>query len=286
MDGRQPSEDFVAFHGLVRDDRGQKMSKSTGNVVDPLDWMEAYGADALRFTLARGANPGTDVPVGEEWVEGAATSSTSSGTPPASRCCPARPVAGAARVDELSTADRWILSRLDDTVAEVDALYEDFQFAKARDALYHFAWDEVCDWYVELAKIRWLEGGAAQATRRVLGHVLDVLLRLLHPVIPFVTEKLWTTLTGGESVVIAAWPAAAYAVDRDSEREVGALQEVVTEVRRFRAEQGLRPRQKVPARHSSAADAALAAHTRIGALATLTDLRSMPETQSLTVGRY
>ena len=109
--------------------------------------------------------------------------------------------------EELSTADRWILSRLHETVAEVDALYEDFQFAKASEALYHFAWDEVCDWYVELAKLPLAAGGAeATRTRAVLGSVLDVLLRLLHPTVPFVTETLWTTLTGDESLVIATWP--------------------------------------------------------------------------------
>jgi valyl-tRNA synthetase len=136
-------------------------------------------------------------------------------------------------------------------VGEVDALYERFEFAKIADALYHFAWDEVCDWYIELAKLT-LNGSdpaAAATTRRVLGEVLDVLLRLLHPYVPFVTETLWTALTGGESVVIAPWPAAdTIRADRAAEAAIGALQTVVTEVRRFRSDQGLKPAQRVPAR--------------------------------------
>ena len=109
---------------------------------------------------------------------------------------------------ELTDADRWILDGLDRLVSEVDADFDAFEFAQLAESLYHFTWDEVCDWYVELAKVQIAEGGArADATRAVLGHVLDVLLRLLHPLMPFVTERLWTTLTGGESLVIAQWPA-------------------------------------------------------------------------------
>src|SRR6201999_2308299 len=108
---------------------------------------------------------------------------------------------------ELSGPDAWILSRLQQVITEADALYERFEFAKIADLLYHFAWDEVCDWYVELAKIT-LSGPDAGPTRRVLGEVLDTLLRLLHPFVPFVTEALWTVLTGGESVVVAPWPIA------------------------------------------------------------------------------
>ena len=174
MDGVQPF-DVVALHGMVRDKHGKKMSKSFGNAVDPLDWMDAYGSDALRFTLARGANPGTDVPIGEEWVQGsrnfcnklwnAARFALLNG---ATVAAPPPPAA------ELSTVDRWLLSRLSAVVAEVDADYEDFEFAKAAEALYHFIWDDFCDWYVELAKVPLAAGGeAADRTRRVLGHVLD-----------------------------------------------------------------------------------------------------------------
>ena len=110
------------------------------------------------------------------------------------------------RSSEQSVVDRWILARLAAVAAQVDAGYEDFQFAKTTDALYHFVWDEVCDWYLELAKQPLRDGGrAAEVTRRVLGEVLDVVLRLLHPVTPFVTEALWTELTGRASVVVAPW---------------------------------------------------------------------------------
>src|SRR5918992_5056748 len=107
---------------------------------------------------------------------------------------------------EPSTVDAWILSRLQRVTAEVDEHLDNFDFAKASEVLYHFAWDEFCDWYVELAKVP-LAGPEAAATRRVLGEVLDTLLRLLHPVIPFVTDELWRALTHGDSVTVAAWPA-------------------------------------------------------------------------------
>ncbi len=241
---------LVALHGMVRDKHGKKMSKSFGNAVDPLDWMDAYGSDALRFTLARGANPGTDVPIGEEWVQGsrnfcnklwnAARFALLNGASTAA------PLPGR---DRLFPADRWIVSLLQTVTAEVDAYYEDYEFAKAADALYHFTWDDFCDWYLELSKVPLAGGGEpAEASRLVLGHVLDVLLRLLHPMIPFVTEELWTALTGGESVVVADWPVADPALrDEAAEREIAAVRDVVTEIRRFRSDQGLRPAQKVPA---------------------------------------
>ncbi len=161
---------------------------------------------------------------------------------------------------EMSATDRWILSRLNATVAQVDAYYEDYQFAKLSDALYHFAWDEVFDWYVELSKTTFFAGGEqARVSGRVLGEVLDVMLRLLHPIVPFVTEALWTTLTGRESVVIADWPKDSGFRDAAAEAEIENLQQVVTEVRRFRADQGLQPGQKVPAR-LELGGTALAAH--------------------------
>ncbi len=153
------------------------------------------------------------------------------------------------------------MSRLHRTIAEVDALYEDYQFAKASEKLYHFAWDEVCDWYLELSKPVLMAGGPeAAATQAVLGHVLDNVLRLLHPITPFVTEELWTALTGEESVVVASWPAAdPTRHDAAAEAEIAALQSVVTEVRRFRSDQGLKPSQRVPALLSGLEAAGLSA---------------------------
>ncbi|GAA1232532.1 valine--tRNA ligase [Kitasatospora nipponensis] len=248
MDGTPPFH-TIALHGMVRDQFGKKMSKSFGNAVNPLDWMDAYGADAVRFTLARGANPGADVPIGEDWVQGSRNFCNKIWNATRFALMNGATVDGPVPApEELTAADRWILSRLNATVAEVDALYDDYQFAKVADALFHFAWDEVFDWYVELSKTTLAKGGAqADAARRVLGEVLDVTLRLLHPVVPFVTEALWTALTGAESVVIAAWPADSGFRDAAAEAEIATLQQVVTEVRRFRNDQGLKPGQKVPA---------------------------------------
>ncbi|WBB59336.1 valine--tRNA ligase [Streptomyces sp. WMMC500] len=260
MDGEIPFR-TIALHGMVRDQFGKKMSKSFGNAVDPLDWMDKYGSDAVRFTLARGANPGTDVPIGEDWVQGSRNFANKVWNATRFALMNGATVEGPLpAAAELSTTDRWILSRLGAVVAEVDALYDDFQFAKLSDVLFHFAWDEVFDWYVELSKTTFAAGGpAADASRRVLGEVLDVTLRLLHPVVPFVTEALWTTLTGRESLVIADWPADAGFRDAAAEAEIVKLQEVVTEVRRFRADQGLQPGQRVPAR-VELTGAGLAAH--------------------------
>ncbi|MER7988994.1 valine--tRNA ligase [Streptomyces noursei] len=258
MDGTPPFH-TIALHGMVRDQFGKKMSKSFGNAVNPLDWMDAYGSDAVRFTLARGANPGVDVPIGEDWVQGSRNFANKIWNATRFALMNGATVEGELPpADALSATDRWILSRLNSVVAEVDAYYDDYQFAKLSDTLFHFAWDEVFDWYVELSKTTFMAGGpAADASRRVLGEVLDVTLRLLHPVVPFVTETLWTTLTGGESVVIAEWPKAVVVPGADAqggfrdaaaEREIETVQQVVTEVRRFRSDQGLQPGQKVPAR--------------------------------------
>ncbi|MET9646740.1 valine--tRNA ligase [Streptomyces syringium] len=260
MDGEVPFK-TISLTGLVRDERGKKMSKSFGNVVDPLDWMDKYGSDAVRFTLAKGANPGTDVPIGEDWVQASRNFANKIWNATRFALMNGATVEGELPpASQLSATDRWILSRLNKTVAQVDAYYEDFQFSKLSEALYHFAWDEVFDWYVELSKTTFMAGGEqAKVSGRVLGEVLDVLLRVLHPVVPFVTETLWTTLTGKESIVIADWPKDSGFRDADAEREIENLQQVITEVRRFRSDQGLQPGQRVPAQ-LDLSGTALAAH--------------------------
>ena len=250
MDGQAPFH-TIALTGLVRDQFGKKMSKSSGTAVDPLDWMDEFGADAVRFTLASGANPGADVPIGEDWVKASRNFCNKVWNATRFALMNGASLEGPLPAGEqLTAADRWILSRLNAVVAETDALYDDYQFAKLSDSLYHFAWDEVFDWYLELSKTTLLAGGPqADATRRVLGEVLEVTLRLLHPIIPFVTDALWTALTGRESVVVAEWPTVdAGRADAAAEAEIAQLQQVITEVRRFRADQGLNPGQKVPAR--------------------------------------
>ncbi|MFF9199593.1 valine--tRNA ligase [Streptomyces sp. NPDC014779] len=260
MDGQVPFT-TIALTGLVRDEFGKKMSKSNPNAVDPLDWMDAYGSDAVRFTLAKGANPGADVPIGEDWVQASRNFANKIWNATRFAMMNGATIEGPLPdASQMSATDRWILSRLNETVAQVDAYYEDFQFAKLSESLYHFAWDEVFAWYVELSKTTFFAGGEqAKVSGRVLGEVLDVMLRLLHPIVPFVTDTLWTTLTGGESLVIADWPKDSGFRDKAAEEEIELVQRLVTEVRRFRKEQGLQDAQKVPAR-LELAGTALVAH--------------------------
>jgi len=278
----------VSLHGLVRDAHGKKMSKSRGNTVDPLDWITRFGADATRFTLARGASPGGDVALSEEWVVGSRNfcnklwNALRFALINGAEASPGWDSLKSTDLGSLSVPDRWILSRLGAVIAQADALFDEFEFAKVSDLLYHFAWDEVCDWYLELAKpaLNSDDAISGDRTRRVLGHVLDQLLRLIHPLMPFVTEELWTALTGGESVMIAAWPSGLVtgeptqlpAADPAAEAEIESLMRLVTAVRRFRADQGLRPTQPVPATFTGIAGTPLAAHERsIRSLLRLTD---------------
>ncbi|MGW6247297.1 valine--tRNA ligase [Streptomyces roseolus] len=260
MDGQVPFK-TVALTGLVRDEFGKKMSKSNPNAVDPITWMDAYGSDAVRFTLAKGATPGADVPIGEDWVQASRNFANKIWNATRFAMMNGATIEGPLPdASEMSATDRWILSRLNETVAQVDAYYDDFQFAKLSESLYHFAWDEVFAWYVELSKTTFFAGGeGAKVSGRVLGEVLDVMLRLLHPIVPFVTDTLWTTLTGGESLVVAEWPKDSGFRDEAAEKEIELVQRVVTEVRRFRKEQGLQDAQKVPAR-LDLSGTALAAH--------------------------
>jgi len=269
--GPQMPFENVFLHGLIRDEHGRKMSKSRGNGIDPLDWVELFGADALRFTLARGASPGGDLSIGEDHARASRNFATKlfnatrfalmNGAAPAPLPAPG----------ELTDADRWILGRLEQVRAEADAAFDAYEFSRACEALYHFAWDEFCDWYVELAKVQLSEG--VSHTTAVLAAVLDTLLKLLHPVMPFVTEVLWKQLTGQESLVIADWPATSgIGLDETAAARIADVQKLVTEVRRFRSDQGLADRQKVPARLTGLRDAGVIAHVApVTALAWLTD---------------
>ncbi|WP_046315115.1 valine--tRNA ligase [Mycobacterium sp. UM_Kg1] len=254
----------VFLHGLIRDEHGRKMSKSRGNGIDPLDWVEKFGADALRFTLARGASPGSDLSIGEDHARASRNFVTKLFNATRFALLNGAAPAPLPAIEELTDADRWILGRLEEVRAEVDSAFDAYEFGRACEALYHFAWDEFCDWYVELAKTQ-LGQGLAHTTA-VLAAVLDTLLRLLHPVIPFVTETLWQELTGAESLVVADWPVpSGIAVDQVAAQRIADMQKLVTEVRRFRSDQGLRDRQKVPARLTGIDDADLA--TQVAAVA-------------------
>lgn len=260
----------VFLHGLVRDEHGQKMSKSKGNGIDPLDWVDRFGADALRFTLARGANPGGDLSVGDDAAQASRNFATKLFNATRFALMNGAKVGELPDAATLTDADRWILHRLGEVRSGVDDALDRYEFSKACEALYHFAWDEVCDWYLELAKVQFGNDDVSRAseraetTRLVLGHVLDVVLRMLHPVIPFVTEVLWTALTERESVVVADWPTDVVPSDDADQavRRVTDAQDLITEIRRFRSDQGLKPGQRVPARISGTSDADLPAEVQ------------------------
>ena len=261
----------VFLHGLIRDEHGRKMSKSRGNGIDPLDWVELFGADALRFTLARGASPGGDLSIGEDHARASRNFATKLFNATRFALMNGAAPAPLPALDELTDADRWILGRAEEVRAEVDAAFDIYEFSRACESLYHFAWDEFCDWYLELAKVQLGEG--RDHTTAVLAAVLDTVLKLLHPVMPFVTEVLWQALTGGESVVIADWPQpSGIELDSVAARRIADMQKLVTEVRRFRSDQGLADRQKVPARLGGVDEAGLAGQVAaVTALAWLTD---------------
>lgn len=277
MGGVQPFND-VFLHGLVRDASGKKMSKSRGNVIDPLTWLDHYGADALRFTLARGANPGADIALAETWAAGSRNFCNKLWNASRFALISGASVKRAPDRAQLTDADRWILDLTEALVSKVDDLFDGFQFGKLCEVLYHFVWDEFCDWYVELAKVQLAEGGQrADDTRAVLGHVLDVVLRLLHPVIPFITETLWTALTGRESIVIAEWPRVeGRAPDTAATQRIEGVQKLVTEIRRLRSDQGLKPTQRVAARLRGLDDAGLREHESVVCALTRLDSVDQP----------
>ncbi|MGH2830421.1 MAG: valine--tRNA ligase [Actinomycetota bacterium] len=258
--GQVPFRD-CHIHGMVRDFRGKKMSKSFGNAMDPLDLVDQYGADAMRMTLLRSAVLGGDVPVSEQWVEGDRNfanklwnltrfvllhaSQAELGTlPPRER---------------MTTADRWILSRLARVTADADRAMEDYDLASAAVLLRNFAWSDFADWYVEWAKGR-LQHGSDQQKQDALAictHVLSATLRLLHPLVPFVTEELHRALSGGETIMRGPWPVAdESAPDPAAEKAFEFVQGVVSALRRFRAdhriERSVRPEARI-----AVADAAL-----------------------------
>ncbi|HJD89940.1 MAG TPA: valine--tRNA ligase [Corynebacterium urealyticum] len=272
-DGRPqvPFKD-VFLHGLVRDEHGRKMSKSLGNGIDPMDWVRDYGADALRFTLARGANPGADLPVGEHSAQSSRNFATKLYNATKFALMNGAQIGELPPREELTDADRWILDRLEAARALVDDALERYEFSLANENLYKFAWGEFCDWYLEIAKVQiprdWdsateEEYARGVNTQVVLGRVLDAVLRLLHPAMPFVTETLWTALTKDvegypESLVIAEWPDQSMTnngaePDELAARRMADLEKLVTELRRFRADQGVKPKQRVPGRLDFAA---------------------------------
>ena len=230
----------VLIHGLVRDAQGRKMSKSLGNGVDPLEIIDQYGADALRFSLVMGVSPGNDMRFSTDKVESARNFANKIWN--ASRFVlmnlgdTAEPMEG----KTFSTADKWILARLNGTIREVTAHFEEYDLGLAAQKIYDFAWSEFCDWYIELAKVT-LNGEdqeARRATCAVLRHVLISLLKLLHPFMPFITDAVYRYIPGTEgTIMLADWPQENAAVDFDeAAREMEGIMDVIRAVRNLRAE--------------------------------------------------
>ncbi|MDQ3952081.1 MAG: valine--tRNA ligase, partial [Actinomycetota bacterium] len=245
MGGRVPFGD-VFIHGIVRDHEGKKMSKSLGNVIDPLEMINRYGADALRFSLAFITVPGNDSNSSEERIEGARNFANKLWN--ASRFVlmslgDQRPVLDGA---DLVVEDRWILSRLDATVETVGRELDAYNFSEALHGLHSFVWSELCDWYVELAKPR-LREGASTAAGPVLVHALDRVLRLLHPVMPFITEELWSKLRpDGGTIMTAAWPEPEGRLDPAAEDTMARFQDLVVALRRLKIEHDVPQGRRVP----------------------------------------
>jgi valyl-tRNA synthetase len=273
----------VHNHGLVRDEHGKKMSKSFGNSIDPLGLIDRFGADATRFALLRSAAPGADVPIAEEWVEGAkrfANKLWNTGRFALSNLEGTRPGALPDR-GALALEDRWILSRLATVHADVDAAYATYDWPIVARGLYHFLWDELADWYLEAVKVRIYgdDPEAAAVARQVLANVLDEVLRLLHPLMPFVTEALWRALTGAsggrDSLMVAAWPTTDPSLaDPIAEAGFGVVKDLVTEVHRFRSQNGIAPKARFDL-EVAAEDGALvtAQAVLIGSLARIGEVR-------------
>ncbi|MDP3880279.1 MAG: valine--tRNA ligase [Dehalococcoidales bacterium] len=238
----------VYLHGLIRDERGEKMSKVRGNVLDPIDTLEQYGTDALRFALSTGTAPGNDSKLTQTRLEAGRNFANKlwNATRFVVRSIETGQVGRKIGWDALRTEDHWILSRLSRTVSGVTALMEDFQFGEAQRQLYDFLWSEFCDWYIELAKVRLRSGGdGAPSPVTVLVYVLETSLRLLHPYMPFVTEELWQHLRrhlsaewqAAESIMIAPYPEAdSNALNPEAEEVMETVIEIVRSIRNARVQ--------------------------------------------------
>lgn len=232
----------VLIHGLIRDEQGRKMSKSLGNGIDPMDVIEKYGADALRWFLSTGSAPGQDVRFSYEKMDAAWNFINKIWN--ASRFVIMNVEDFTAEdIDfsgEKTVADRWILTRLNETIEKVTNLFDQFEFGEAGRQLYNFMWDDFCDWYIEMSKeILYGEDEAAkQTTKSILIFVLDQTLRLLHPIMPFVTEEIWAKIPHiGESLVVADYPIVhPENNDESAAKGMEVLKELIRSVRNIRAE--------------------------------------------------
>lgn len=248
--GKIPFKD-VLMHGLVRDSEGRKMSKSLGNGVDPLDVIDQYGTDAMRYMISTSSTPGQDLRFRWERVEQARNFANKIWN--ASRFALMN-LGGFTyeQIDisgDLSTADRWILHRFNETARDITRLVDAYEFGETGRLLYNFIWDDLCDWYIEFAKLSlYGEDAAAKAkTQSVLSYVLDRTLRLMHPFMPFITEEIWQHLPhAGETITLAQWPEYDEALAApDAVQEMSLLIDVIRAVRNIRAEVNVPMSKKV-----------------------------------------
>jgi valyl-tRNA synthetase len=255
----------VYLHGLIRDEHGRKMSKSYGNVIDPLEVMNELGTDALRFTLLVGSTPGNDMNLSVKKVE--ANRNFANKMWNAARFV----VSAIGKVDrpqpeepDWTLADAWIWARLQGLVRDVERLFQGFQYGEAGRQIYEFFWGDFADWYVEASKLQLAQGGERAATTAYgLARVLDASLRLLHPFIPFVTEELWghlrralldsplaaTAKDWPEALIVAPWPMPrpVYDWEEESVAQFSLVQDVVRGIRNLRSEKGVPPNRRIPA---------------------------------------
>jgi valyl-tRNA synthetase len=257
--------EYVYLHGLVRDEGGQKMSKSMGNVIDPLELMDEYGTDALRYTLLTGSTPGNDTNLSVKKVE--ANRNFANKIWNAGRLVltsiERSPAEGGYDL-ETSLADEWILARLDQLVRDVNRMFDSYQYGEAGRQIYDFFWGEYADWYLEIAKLQLQQGGAiAWTTSTIMAQVLDTCLRLLHPFIPFVTEELWGHLKdvcqahpsrftpqGGweRALIVAQWPEGLpQEVDTAAIPGFELVRDIVRSIRNVRSEKGVQAGKRIAA---------------------------------------
>jgi valyl-tRNA synthetase len=255
--GERPFDDVI-IHGTVLDKNGQRMSKTKGNGIDPLDVFDKYGVDATRMTLA-GSATGVDFAWRDEKVESFRNFANKIWN--ATRFTLMNSEGSAVDVENLrhsdSIADRWIVSRLNKTAKAVNRALETYQFHEAVQLLYHFFWDDFCDWYIELSKDEITSGDAAARVRILT--VLEQALRLLHPFMPYLTEELWQKLPGisgslhssayrtaSHSVMLASYPIADESlIDEEAESEMSLVIELITKIRNIRSEMNIKPTEKV-----------------------------------------
>jgi valyl-tRNA synthetase len=249
----------VYLHGLVRDEHGIKMSKTRGNVIDPLKTIDEYGTDALRFALATGTTPGNDSRMSTARLEAARNFVNKIWNASRYVLGNLQDAGGLAGWYDAPPRDhredRWILGRLDQVTTEVHRLWDEFQLGETQRVLHDFIWGEYCDWYIEMAKVRLRNGD--QEPLQVLAHVLERILRLLHPFMPFITETLWQRLFATmpkegnqpESIMLASYPtASAHPIDETALQEVNLVTEIVRAIRNTRAEFQIEPQRRMDAK--------------------------------------